>query len=108
MTPQFEPDCWSRQTMECCTTWTPRRHKQHQLSLTYEEPSEERVQQILETARRVNGTPKPAHYDEFTKNALVNAVRHLRAYAAKIDVAKPRAEMEEQIDTCWRRAAVAS
>jgi hypothetical protein len=28
----------------------------------------------------------------------VNAVRHLRAYAAKIDVAKHRAEMEEQID----------
>ncbi|NBS68682.1 hypothetical protein EBT31_07170, partial [bacterium] len=45
-----------------------------------------------------NGTPKPAHYDEFTENALVNAVRHLRAYAAKIDVAKHRAEMEEQID----------
>ena len=98
MTPQFEPDCLEPSNDGILIDMDPRRHKQHQLSLTYEEPSEERVQQILETARRINGTPKPAHYDEFTETALQDAVRHLRAYAAKIDANKPRAEMEEQID----------
>ena len=60
MTPQFEPDCLEPSNDGILIDMDPRHHKQHQLSLTYEEPSEERVQQILETARRINGTPKPA------------------------------------------------
>jgi hypothetical protein len=94
----FDPDSMEPQNDGELRDRNRQDFKEHQRTLDYEQPSEERVQEILATARRINGRPQPAHYDEFTVNALQNEVRYLRAYADKIEQQLTQTVFRQQLD----------
>jgi hypothetical protein len=94
----FDPDSLEPQNDGELRDRNRQQFKEHQRTLDYEQPSDERVQEILATARKINGRPQPAPYDEFTVNALQNEVRHLRAYADKIEQQLTQAVFRQQLE----------